>query len=86
MLLLGALALAGCAAIGGGKDAAMLSVSASDLPPVPFCRDEMRAYVELTRLAKLHGDDWAVFEPAVDALKQQILDCIDDNGDGFRQL
>jgi len=60
--------------------------AAADLPPIPICRDEMRAYVELARLAKLHGDSWVVFEPAVDALKQQILDCIDDNRDQFRGL
>jgi hypothetical protein len=38
----------------------------------------MRAYVEITKLAKLHGEGWMVYEPAVDALKQQILDCLDD--------
>jgi hypothetical protein len=51
-------------------------VAAGELPPVPVCRDEMRAYVELTKLAKLHGDGWQVFSPAVDALKQQIIDCM----------
>jgi hypothetical protein len=80
------LALAACAT---GDDAARrvtLSVSSSDLPPVPICRAEMRAYVELTKLAKLHGDGWRVFEPAVDALKQQILDCLGDNNAEFRPL
>jgi hypothetical protein len=46
----------------------------------------MRAYVELTRLAKLHGEGWEVFAPAVDALKQQILDCVDDKTGAFHPL
>ena len=60
-------------------DAAVPGITAVDLPPIPVCRDEMRAFVELARLAKLHGDGWVVFEPAVDALKQQIIDCIGEN-------
>jgi hypothetical protein len=71
-------ALAACAADGEWTRATALSVSSSDLPSIPICREEMRAYVEITKLAKLHGEGWAVYEPAVDALKQQILDCLDD--------
>lgn len=71
-------ALAACAAGSDATRGTALSVSSSDLPSIPICREEMRAYVELTRLAKLHGEGWVVFEPAVDALKQQILDCLDD--------
>jgi hypothetical protein len=80
-LALAATALAGCAA---GDDAtrAPIAVSTSELPSIPICRDEMRAYVELTKLAKLHGEGWVVFEPAVDAMKQQILDCLDDKSGG----
>jgi hypothetical protein len=62
------------------------AVAASDLPPIPICRDEMRAFVELTRLARQHGDGWVVFEPAVDALKQQIIDCVDENRARFRAM
>jgi hypothetical protein len=81
-----AAALAACAGNGTTSGAA-LTVSSGDLPSIPICRDEMRAYVELTRLAKLHGEGWTVFAPAVDALKQQILDCLDDNtGGSFRAL
>jgi hypothetical protein len=81
-LVLASLLLAACAAPAPApaSDVAMSAVSASELPPIPICRDEMSAYVELTKLAKQHGDDWVVFEPAVEAMKQQILDCLDDNG------
>ena len=78
--------LAACAPAAPGSDAAPPVDAAADLPPIPICRDEMRAFVELARLAKLHGDGWVVFEPAVDALKQQIIDCIDDNRAQFRGL
>ena len=77
-LVLAAWALAACAADGAGTRKTALSVSSGDLPSIPICREEMRAYVEITRLAKLHGEGWAVFEPAVEALKQQIIDCLDD--------
>jgi hypothetical protein len=82
---LAAAVLAGCAA-GEATRSASISVAASELPSIPICRDEMRAYVELTKLAKLHGDGWVVFEPAVDALRQQILDCLDDKEGTFEQL
>jgi hypothetical protein len=88
--LLPTLALAGliaaCAPATPAGEAAVPGDTAADLPPIPICRDEMRAYVELARFAKLHGDGWVVFEPAVNALKQQILDCIDDNRAQFRGL
>ena len=78
--------LAACAPAATTSEAAAPIDSAADLPPIPICRDEMRAFVELAHLAKLHGDGWVVFEPAVDALKQQILDCIDENRAQFRGL
>ena len=78
--------LAACAPAAPTSEAAPPVDATADLPPIPICRDEMRAYVELARFAKLHGDGWVVFEPAVDALKQQILDCIDDNRAQFRGL
>ena len=85
-IALASLSLAACASPRDAPPEAALAASSSDLPPVPICRDEMLAFVELTRLAKLHGEGWTVFEPAVDALKQQILDCIDDNRTQYRAL
>ena len=80
VVLLLALGLTACAATADPKTPpAPIGTSSEDLPPIPVCRDEMRAFVELTRLAKLHGDGWTVFAPAVDAMKRQILDCLDEN-------
>ena len=78
--------LAACAPAPSTGEAAPPVDTAAELPPIPICRDEMRAFVELARLAKQHGEGWVVFEPAVDALKQQIIDCIDENRDRFRGL
>jgi hypothetical protein len=59
---------------------------AAALPPIPFCRDEMTAYVELTRVARAHGDGWVVFMPAIDALQAEIIDCVEDHTARFHQL
>jgi hypothetical protein len=60
--------------------------AAAELPPIPYCRDEMIAYVELTRLARAQGDGWTVFLPAMTALQEEIVDCVQDADAQFRQL
>ena len=80
-LLLPLLTLAACAPAPPASETGPAVDTAAELPPIPVCRDEMRAFVELAHLAKQHGDGWVVFEPAVDALKQQIINCIDENRD-----
>jgi hypothetical protein len=60
--------------------------AASELPPIPYCRDEMIAYVEITRLARAQGDSWTVFLPAMTALRQEIVDCVEDADTQFRRL
>ncbi|HLJ63784.1 MAG TPA: hypothetical protein VKT70_06750 [Stellaceae bacterium] len=69
--------LAACAR--SGADVSTINVSPGEIPPLPVCRDEMRAFIEITKLAKIHGDNVAVFQPAVDAMKDQILDCVDEH-------
>jgi hypothetical protein len=84
LLLLPLLALpAGCAS---GVPADPPGITESALPPIPYCRDEMVAYVELTRLARSHGDGWTVFAPAIDALQQRVVDCVDDAAERFHLL
>ena len=58
----------------------------AELPPIPFCRDQMTAYVELVRLARSQGENWVVFAPALDALRQQIVDCVSDGAEHFHEL
>lgn len=85
---LAALLLAGCAAPdpSAPPETMRLGARADELPPIPICRDEMVALVEVSRLARLHGQGWVDFEPAIVALKQRLLDCIAVDGDRFRAL
>lgn len=75
--------LAGCAA---EPTPAPPSADEAALPPIPFCRDEMAAFVELAHLARAHGEGWTVFKPAIDALQRRIVDCVDDTSTRLREL
>jgi hypothetical protein len=78
------LAFALCACAGAEVDDP--PSAATELPPIPFCRDEMIAYVQLIRLARAQGDGWTVFAPAMTALRQQIVDCVEDADARFHPL
>jgi hypothetical protein len=80
------LALAACTAAQTEDPPAPAADTDAELPPIPFCRDQMTAYVELVRLARAQGEGWIVFAPALDALKQQILDCVGDSAAQFHEL
>ena len=45
----------------------------------PACEAEFKAFMALAKLAKQAGDNWHIYEPALEALQDQILDCVDDN-------
>ena len=77
-LLLGPLALAvsGCLQPGAARDDAVIAASAGRYPA---CEAEFKAFMALAKLAKQAGDNWRIYEPALDALQDQILDCVDDN-------
>jgi hypothetical protein len=63
------LLLAGCV----GAPAAQAPLD----PRLAACDAELRAFVALTRLAK-QAPDWRVYQPAIDAMREQIMDCVDD--------
>ena len=65
-----------CTQLGAARDDAQLT---GGLPRYPACDAEIKAFVALTKLAKQLGDDWQVYEPALEAMRDQILDCVDDN-------
>jgi hypothetical protein len=67
-----------CAGIGGGRDDTLASLAAK-LPRFPACENEIRAFVALTRLARQLGDNWRVYEPALEAMQDQVLDCVEDS-------
>jgi len=69
------LALAACA----GEPASDAWPASSSAPRPTACDDEMRAFVAVSQLAKKYRGDWRLFEPAIDAMRDQILDCVDDS-------
>jgi hypothetical protein len=76
--LYAALALTMSACATAGKDD-VLTAEAAKLLRFPACESEIKAFVALTRLAKQAGDNWQVYQPALDALQDQIMDCVEDS-------
>jgi hypothetical protein len=72
------LTVSACAGIGGGRDD-VLGSSVAKLPRIPACENEIKAFVALTRLARQLGDNWRIYEPALEAMQDQILDCVEDS-------
>jgi len=61
-----------------GKDDS-LTAAVAGLPRFPACESEIKAFVALARLAKQLGNNWHIYEPALEAMQDQIMDCIDDS-------
>jgi hypothetical protein len=67
-----------CAGTGGGRDDVLVPPLAK-LLRFPACENEIKAFVALTRLARQLGDNWRVYEPALEAMQDQILDCVEES-------
>jgi hypothetical protein len=76
--LCAALVLVMSACATASKDDAF-TAEAAKLLRFPACESEIKAFVALTRLAKQAGDNWQVYQPALDALQDQIMDCVEDS-------
>jgi hypothetical protein len=72
------LALTASACATSGKDDAF-QAEAAKLMRFPACESEIKAFVALTRLARQAGDNWQIYQPALDALQDQIMDCVEDS-------
>jgi hypothetical protein len=76
--------LAGCAASGASRPAASDAtlMSAPMLPAAlqlfPQCEAEIRAFIEMARFARNYGENWILFSDAIDAMKAQVVACVDD--------
>ena len=77
-VLLAALALTASACATASKDETF-SADAAKLLRFPACESEIKAFVALTRLARQAGDNWQIYQPALDALQDQIMDCVEDS-------
>src|SRR5919108_6477163 len=71
------LALAACAEQRAAPDADVGPSSAGARPNA--CEAELRAFVALTRLARQYGESWIVFEPAIDAMRERIFECVEES-------
>jgi hypothetical protein len=76
LLLLGG--MAACANVGAPRDDAF-TAAISSLPRFPACDAEIGALVSLVRLARQLGSNWQVYEPALQALQDQVVDCVEDS-------
>src|SRR5476651_1976570 len=73
------LALAGCAGLGSSPVDAFNAAAATLPKRYPACADEIKAFVALTRLATQMTDTADVLQPALDALRDQVMDCVADS-------
>jgi len=49
------------------------------------CDAELGAFVAVMKLAR-QADDWTIYQPAIDALKEQIMDCVQDSYGGTQSI
>jgi hypothetical protein len=73
------LALAGCAGLASNPDDAFNAAAATLPKRYPACADEIKAFVALTRLATQMTDTSDVLQPAIEALREQVMDCVTDS-------
>ncbi|MBV9522800.1 MAG: hypothetical protein JO010_08405 [Alphaproteobacteria bacterium] len=76
LLLIGA--ATGCATVGAVKDDPF-AAAVERLPRFPACDAEINALVALVRLARQLGSDWQVYEPALEVMQDQVIDCVQDS-------
>jgi hypothetical protein len=73
------LALAGCAGPSTRADDAFNAAAATLPKKYPACADEIKAFVALTRLATQLSGTSDVLGPALEALRDQVMDCVEDS-------
>jgi hypothetical protein len=72
------LGLAACAGTGSGQDP--FAAAAASLPKrFPACEAEIKAFVALSKLASQLGAHWDVYESALEAMQEDVSDCIEDS-------
>jgi hypothetical protein len=74
--------LAACTAVPRDPD----PVIPSQLKKFAACDAEMRAFVTIAKLVRQQGDNWTIYEPALQAMREQILDCVEDSYTGSHPI
>jgi hypothetical protein len=75
LLMLG---MSGCVGAGGASESQLVSAVVSRFPA---CASEIRAFFALNKLVVQSGTDRDIYEPALQAMEDQMTDCVDDNYD-----
>ena len=75
LLLLGS----ACASSTAPSGADPFAAAIARLPRYPACSDEIDAFVAMVALAREAGEKWQIYEPALDALKDQLMDCVEES-------
>jgi hypothetical protein len=70
--------LSACAQAGGAKEGALVEAVVARFPA---CASEIKAFFALNKLIVQTGGDRDVYDPALQALQDQMTDCVDDNYD-----
>ena len=70
--------MSACAGAGGIKESQLVSAVVSRFPA---CASEIRAFFALNKLVVQSGADRDIYEPALQAMEDQMTDCVDDNYD-----
>ncbi len=70
--------MSACAGAGSAKESVLVSAVVSRFPA---CANEIRAFFALNKLVVQSGADRDVYEPALQAMEDQMTDCVDDNYD-----
>jgi hypothetical protein len=62
-----------------GRVSDPLSYAAAILPKTyPACGKEISAFLRTLKLARQAGDAWEIYEPALQEMEDQMLDCVAD--------
>jgi hypothetical protein len=69
------LALCSCAGMSRSTEPPLLPGA---LKMFPQCVRQMQAFIDITTLAKSYGRDSQLFDDAIDDVREQVLDCIED--------
>jgi hypothetical protein len=70
--------MSACVEAGSTKESLLVSAVVSRFPA---CASEIRAFFALNKLVVQSGADRDIYEPALQAMEDQMTDCVDDNYD-----
>jgi hypothetical protein len=70
--------MSACVEAGGVKEGPLVAAVVAHFPA---CASEIKAFFALNKLVVQSGGDRDVYEPALQALEDQMTDCVDDNYD-----